>query len=106
MTFLLDHDAPSDIAYSLQALGFKFVRLRDVLPITTSDSDVLAYANKQGWITITCNRDDYLTLAESQPHCGIIILVRKKTRAAERSALVRLIDKAGETGIVNNINFA
>jgi hypothetical protein len=49
---------------------------------------------------------DYLTLAPSQPHCGIIILIRRKSRVAERAALVRLLDSAGESGIANNINFA
>lgn len=33
MTFLLDHDAPEDLPYSLEALGHGVVRLRDVLPL-------------------------------------------------------------------------
>ena len=40
------------------------------------------------------------------PHQGMIILVRRKSRAAERAALVRLLDTAGETGLCRNINFA
>jgi hypothetical protein len=57
-------------------------------------------------VVVTCNRDDFLALAQSQPHAGIIILIRRKSRVAERSALVRLLDGAGENGIRNNINFA
>lgn len=38
MTFLLDHDTPDDLAYSLNALGHKAVRLREVLPIRTPTS--------------------------------------------------------------------
>lgn len=106
MTFLLDHDAPDDLAYSLDALGYKVVRLRDVLPIRTPDAEVLAHARCKGHVLITCNRDDYLTLAQSQPHCGIIILIRRKSRVAERAALVQLLDTAGESGIANNINFS
>jgi len=106
MTFLLDHDIPDDIAFSLRALGHQSIYLRDILAIETADLDVLAYANQRGWIVITCNRDDYLALAKSEPHCGIIILIRKKTRVAERAALVHLLDKAGESGLANNINFA
>ncbi len=106
MTFLLDHDVPDDIVYSVRALGHEVVRLREVLPEETADIDVLAHANQRGWILITCNRDDYLALARSQPHRGLIILIRKKTRVAERAALVRLLDRAGESGIVNNVNFA
>ena len=55
---------------------------------------------------ITCNRDDYLALARSHPHAGVILLIRRRTRVAERAALVQLLDKAGESGIANNINFA
>jgi predicted nuclease of predicted toxin-antitoxin system len=106
MIFLLDHDTPDDLAYSLQALGHQAVCLRDVLSEETADEDILAHAHKHGWIMITCNRDDYLALAKSKPHNGIIILIRKKTRVSERAALVHLLDKAGEPGIRNNINFA
>jgi predicted nuclease of predicted toxin-antitoxin system len=106
MTFLLDHDTPDDIAYSLQELGHQAVYLRDVLPIETEDSEILGYACKHAWIMVTCNRDDFLRLAKSEPHVGIIILIRKRRRASERAAIVRLLDKAGESGIANNINFA
>ena len=39
-------------------------------------------------------------------HAGIIVLIRRKSRALERSALVRLLDRAGESGISGNFNFA
>lgn len=106
MIFLLDHDTPDEIAFSLQALGHKAVHLRDVLSPDTEDAEVFAHAQRQGWVMITCNRDDFLALATSQPHGGLIILIRRRTRVAERAAIIRLLDRAGETGIVNNINFA
>lgn len=106
MTFLLDHDTADDLAYSLNALGHKVVFLRDILPVRSPDPQVLAHAAREGWIVVTCNRDDYLTLGKTQPHCGIIISIRRKTRVAERAALVQLLDRAGESGIGNNINFA
>lgn len=106
MIFLLDHDAPDDLAFSLEALGHQAFCLRDILPKETEDESILAHAYKQGWILITCNRDDYLTLAKIKSHNGIIILLRRKSRVAERAALVRLLDRAGESGIRNNINFA
>ena len=106
MTFLLDHDTPDDLAYSLRALGHEAVFLREVLPTATEDEEVLAHAFKHGWLMLTCNRDDFLALAKSRPHHGLIILLRKKTRVAERAALVHLLDRAGESGIRNNINFA
>jgi hypothetical protein len=57
-------------------------------------------------VVITCNRDDYLALARSHRHAGLILLIRRRSRVAERAALVRLLDRAGEPGIINNINFA
>jgi hypothetical protein len=57
-------------------------------------------------VLITCNRDDFLKLAEAKTHVGIIVLIRRRTRAAERAALIGLLDKAGELGIRGNINFA
>src|SRR5271169_7169944 len=99
MTFLLDQDAPDDLAYSLQTLYHEVVRLREVLPVDTPDADVLSHAHAHNWVMVTCNRDDFLALAKSQPQPGIIILIRRKSRVAERSALVRPLDGAGENGI-------
>lgn len=106
MRFLLDHDAPDDLEYSLRALEHEVIHLRQVLPATASDLEALGYAAAHGMVMVTCNRDDYLELAATEDHCGIIIVIRRKTRVAERAALVQLLDKAGEEGIVGNINFA
>jgi len=104
--FLLDHDAPDDLEYSLRTLEHEVVHLRDVLPINTEDAEALRYAAAKGFVMVTCNRDDYLELAATVEHCGIIIVIRRKTRVAERAALVQLLDKAGAQGIAGNINFA
>ena len=55
---------------------------------------------------VTCNRDDFVELAKREPHHGIVVIIRRKTRAAERAALFRLLERAGETGLKSNINFA
>ena len=60
----------------------------------------------QGQLLLTCNRDDFLELAATQPHHGIIIVIRRRTRAEERAALFRLLERAGQTGLQNNVNFA
>ncbi|MGH9381741.1 MAG: DUF5615 family PIN-like protein [Thermoanaerobaculia bacterium] len=106
MRFLLDHDVPDDIVFALTALGHEVLRVRDLVPTTTSDEAVLELARERDSVLITCNRDDFLTLAESSPHAGIIVLVRRRSRALERAALVTLLDRAGQTGIRGNINFA
>jgi predicted nuclease of predicted toxin-antitoxin system len=106
MTFFLDHDAPHDLTYTLKALGHDVVLLRDCLDIEADDKTVLRYAAERGYVVITCNREDFLEAAQEITHAGIILVFRRKTRMAERAALVYLLDCAGESGITNNINFA
>ena len=106
MKFLLDHDVPDDLSYLLEQLGHDVTLLRNALPRDSSDEAVFQFAHGAGWILLTCNRDDFLHLAATQPHHGIVIIVRRRTRAEERAALLRLLDRAGETGIGNNINFS
>ena len=106
MKFLLDHDVPDDVVFTLEALGHSVTRLREALPIGSSDEAVLRYAGTQGLVLMTCNRDDFLEAAKTISHAGLIVLVRRRSRALERAALVGLLDNAGETGIRGNINFA
>jgi predicted nuclease of predicted toxin-antitoxin system len=106
MTFFLDNDVPDDLTYSLRTLGHEVVLLRDVLPVTAEDDTVLKYAAERGYVVITCNRDDFVAEAQNVTHAGIILVFRRKTRTAERAALINLLDRAGEAGITGNINFA
>ena len=87
-------------------LGHGVVRLQEVLPATSGDEEVLNFARAQDCVVISCNRDDFLTLGAQAEHPGIIVLVRRRSRAMERAALVHLLDSAGEVGIRGNINFA
>jgi len=104
--FLLDHDVPEDLSYLLEQLGHTVTLLRRVLPQDAPDESVFQVAFDSGCLLLTCNRDDFLQLAEQKPHHGIIIVIRRRTRAAERAALFRLLDRAGEIGLKNNVNFA
>ena len=106
MRFLLDHDVPDDIQFSLDALGHEVLKLRSLLPVTAPDADVLRLATERGCVLITCNRDDFLALAAQIYHGGLVVLIRRRSRAHERAALVRLLDQAGESGLRGNINFA
>lgn len=106
MTFFLDQDVPDDLAHWLRHRGYAVTCLRDVLPITTSDPDVLAYTRAHGTILITCNRDDFLALRPDGEHPGIVILVRRRTRQAEIACMRTLLLRAGAQGLANNINFA
>jgi predicted nuclease of predicted toxin-antitoxin system len=106
LKFLFDHDVPDDMAYTLTAMGHEVLKLRELLDIQTSDEEVLRFAGANNLILITCNRDDFVTAAQGILHVGIIILVRRQSRMRERVALFRLLEKAGDEGIRNNINFA
>ncbi|PYV36971.1 MAG: hypothetical protein DMG06_29250, partial [Acidobacteria bacterium] len=64
MKFLLDHDVPIDISYCLAELGHAIVRLPEVLDASADDDRVLEYASRNRCVLITCNRDDFLTLAQ------------------------------------------
>jgi predicted nuclease of predicted toxin-antitoxin system len=104
--FLLDQDVPEDLTYLLHQLDHEVLRLRDVLGKHVPDTAVLQYAHQRDCLLLTCNPDDFLRLAEQRPHHGIIVIIRRKTRAAERAALLRLPETAGDVGLRGNINFA
>lgn len=106
MKFLLDHDVPDDLSHLLDQMGHAVVFLRDILPATTPDEQVLAAAIGRDMILITCNRDDFLALASDRAHPGIIVVIRRHSRLAEKTALLRLLERAGENGLTGNINFA
>ena len=103
---MLDHDVPDDLSYLLKELNHEVTLLRKALPGTSSDEAVLQFAHQRGCVLLTCNRNDFLQLATTRPHHGIVIVIRRRTRADERAALFRLLERAGETGLVNNVNFA
>lgn len=106
MKFLLDHDVPEEMYRTLRNQGHEAVRVRDVLSIDTSDSKVFETAQANQQVMLTCNRQDFLQLASSRPHEGLVVLVRRRSRQAEIAALLRLLRGAGETGLRHNVNFA
>lgn len=106
MKFFLDHDVPAELGRMLRLKGHEVQILHEVLPQETDDLSALRHAVGKEMIIITCNRKDFLKLAETEPHIGIIILVRRRTRIAECALILRLLQRAGESGIRNNINFA
>ena len=106
MKFLLDHDVPDDLSYLLEELGHNVTLLRKALPRDSSDEEVFRFAQEAGCILLTCNRDDFLRLSATQPHHGIVIIIRRRTRGEERMALFRLLELASEAGLRNNVNFS
>ena len=106
MNFLLDHDVPDPLARVLVQAGHQVVLVRTVMPPDTTDDRVFEYAMKRRLVLLTCNRDDFLQLAHCRTHAGLIVVIRRRTRIAECAQLIRLLNKAGETGLAGNINFA
>lgn len=53
MKFLLDQDVPIEVARLLQREGHFVHRLIDVLPITTTDPEVFAHAQRNGLMMVT-----------------------------------------------------
>ena len=80
--------------------------LRHALPGDSVDEDVLQLADERGCMLVTCNCDDFLHLATKKPHQGIVIVIRRRSRADDWVSLFRLLECAGEEGLRNNVNFA
>jgi predicted nuclease of predicted toxin-antitoxin system len=106
VTFLFDHDVADEVAQMLRYWEHEVILLRKVLPITASDPEIFAYACDRGVLMVTCNRDDFLELAATRKHPGLIVLIRRRTHQAEAAHLLKLIENAGEVGLRGNINFA
>jgi predicted nuclease of predicted toxin-antitoxin system len=106
VNFLVDHDVPDEIGRVLVQAGHTVACVRKVLAPTATDDDVFHHATKHNLVLITCNRDDFLHLTRGKPHPGLIVLIRRRTRIAECSRLVRLLNAAGASGVVGNTNFA
>jgi hypothetical protein len=103
---LLDQDVPDAIARIIQKAGHTALRLRELLPTDSPDAARLSFVHSREALLVTCHRDDLLTLAEQQPHAGIVIMIRRPTRVAECSNFLRLLRTAGEDGLRNNLNHA
>ena len=106
MKFLLDQDVPAEIGRVLARAGHEVVCERDVMAISAADDAVFEYAVEQGFVLVTCNRDDFIHLAAPRRHSGLIVVIRRKTRIMECAKLLHLLNVAGEVGIAGNINFA
>ncbi len=111
MRFLLDHDVPVEVAHLLRHWGHDAMLLRQVLPISTPDERVFSHSRSEGRIIISCNRAHFLALAERSVQAGesfpgLVVLIRRRSRQAECAQLLQLLRRAGDTGLVNNINFA
>jgi len=106
VTFFLDHDVPRHIADLLWRHGHKVELVADVMAPDSSDEKVFAYSVKANAIMVSCNRNDFLEVASTLAHPGLIILIRSRSALSEAGHLLELLRKAGQAGLAGNINFA
>ncbi len=107
MRLLVDHDVAVDVARVLRLRGHDVVEPREVLRPDTPDHEVWRFACREDRIVVTCNRSHYRDLAlATESHPGVILLFRRPTHQVEAGRLLALLAAAGESGLVNNINFA
>jgi predicted nuclease of predicted toxin-antitoxin system len=104
--FLADEDVPIEAARCVRQAGHVVLLVGDKLGAGTDDVDVWRHAVQTQFIIITCNRQDFLRLAGTNPATGLIILKGRRTRQAECTHLLQLLTNAGESGLNCNINFA
>jgi hypothetical protein len=104
--FFLDNDVPDQIAWALRGDGHWVCKLREILDISAEDPRVLDQARQYEAILITCNRQHFLALCAKAEHYGVIIMKRRKARVTEAASVLRLVRRAGESGLVRNINLA
>ena len=106
MRFLVDEDVAIEAARCLRQAGHEVLLVAEVLGVRTDDVDIWCHAAQTQAIVITCNRQDFLELAGTEPDTGLIVLNRRRTRQAECRHLLQLLASAGESGLMGNINFA
>jgi predicted nuclease of predicted toxin-antitoxin system len=104
--FLIDEDVPMEVSRCLRDAGHEVCVVAEVLGVRTDDVDIWRFAVLSQAIVVTCNRQDFLSLAGTQPETGLIVLNRRRTRQAECRRILALLENAGETGLNGNINFA
>ena len=64
----------------------------------TDDANIWYHAVRTNSIEVTCNRQDFLKLAGTEPATGLVILKRRRTRQDKCNHLLRLLASAGEPG--------
>ena len=106
MKFLFDEDVPIETERCASQTGHEVWLVAETLGQGTDDSDIWYHAIRTHLIVVTCNRQDFLKLAGTEPATGLVILKGRRTRQAECNHFLQLLASAGENGMKCNINFA
>jgi predicted nuclease of predicted toxin-antitoxin system len=104
--FFLDHDVPRHLADVLHLHGHEVELVPEVMSPEADDEEVFACTAEKRAIMLTCNRNDFLALAAENLHCGLLVLIRRRSAFSEAGHLLELLGKAGPSGLEGSINFA
>jgi hypothetical protein len=75
----MDEDAPIEAIRRLRHARHEVSLVSETLGTRTDDADVWNHAIQIESIVITCNRQDFLKLAGTEPATGLVILKRRRT---------------------------
>jgi len=59
----------------------EILQVRDVLQQEAAESLVLQFAHEHACLLMTCSRDDFIELAQHQPHHSIVVIIRRRMGA-------------------------
>ena len=82
MRFLVDEDVAVEVARCLQQAGHEVLLVAETLGLQTDDVDIWHHAVRTAAIVITCNRQDFLELAGTEPETGLIVRYLQYVHAA------------------------
>jgi predicted nuclease of predicted toxin-antitoxin system len=66
----MDEDVAIEAARCLRQAGHEVLLVPEVLGVRTDDVDIWRYAVETQSIVVTCNRQDFLELAGTEPPTG------------------------------------
>jgi predicted nuclease of predicted toxin-antitoxin system len=109
ISLYLDEDVAVLVATLLRARGFTAITTQEADQLGRSDPEQLTYATSQGSVLLTHNRADFEALAEQyflagQPHCGLIIAVRRPPYELARR-LLTIIDNVTADEMDNQLRY-
>lgn len=70
MRFLFDEDVPIEAVRSVRQAGHEILLVAESLGMRTDDANIWYRAVRTNSIEVTCNRQDFLKLAGTEPATG------------------------------------
>lgn len=91
MRILADEHVPNRFVTALRSEGFDVVRAKDVLYESAPDAEVLDYAEKNGFVVLSEDRDFRGVETRSEDHAGILAC-NTRAKTGNVVSAIRTID--------------